>query len=180
MRRTPGKCVTSTVGIVRLLLRLLGRQSCGVAANERPQGVNIFRVSLVKNGREIVCINKKTSVNAISTKSGRFSTATEWIFCRNHDGISSVLGSNGSGKSTLLEMLRVNTSSGRGRSNLKTFILSSRGLQEAVREGPSTSPRSAFVLDGCSREPQTRRAHVDDQDIANNRIEAVLDVFPDL
>ena len=104
------------------------------------------------------------------------------VSLRSHDGITCVLGPNGSGKSTLLKTLAGKHQPWSGSIRFGDVDITRSGSHEVVREGIVHVPQDGGLFSSMSvLENLKLGAHtVDDQDITNNRLEAVLDVFPDL
>jgi ABC-type branched-subunit amino acid transport system ATPase component len=104
------------------------------------------------------------------------------VSVRSHDGVTCVFGPNGSGKSTLLKVLGGVVPVWSGAVEYGGRPLTGLEPHEIVRAGITTVPQDRRTFAGLTvRENlQLGATTVDDEAVADARMEAVLDLFPAL
>jgi ABC-type branched-subunit amino acid transport system ATPase component len=104
------------------------------------------------------------------------------VSVRSHDGITCLFGPNGSGKSTLLKVLGGVVPVWSGAVEYGGRPLTGLEPHEVVRAGITTVPQDRRTFAGLTvRENlQLGATTVDDEAVADARMEAVLDLFPAL
>ena len=104
------------------------------------------------------------------------------VSVRSHDGVTCIFGPNGSGKSTLLKTMNGVVPAWSGTVRYGGRDITDASPEDIVKFGIATLPQGGGVFGTLSVEENLRVGGftVDDPALLDERIDDVLDVFPDL